>query len=191
MQANQNVIARLDDPSRPFTTRLLQSTSFNRPYWLSFFIAPSRSVPRLSVAHTLRMWCDNCLLVFPLRGGALALAALIFVYSVAGGVVLFMYGNFLYFGWENIESCIYGGVAMAVAALALLSILALSNNSYMLSRLVFYITPLVLLVCAIRAGILVYRLDYYQSNIIWECNNGGQCELFRLRAPRACHRAQD
>lgn len=64
------------------------------------------------------MWCDNCLLLFPrelwayavspilaltryashiVRGGAMVLAALIALYSIAGGIFLFMYGQFFYF----------------------------------------------------------------------------------------------
>lgn len=134
------------------------------------------------------MWCDNCLLVFPLRAGGMALSAFIALYSIAGGVVLFMYGQFLFFGLKSVEPSIYGGIAMAIAALALLSVIAMSNNSYMLSRLVFFITPLILVLSAVRAGIMVYRLDYYQANIIWECGHGGQCEAKMLtRAPGRRH----
>ncbi|GAA6014784.1 hypothetical protein JCM10207_002178, partial [Rhodosporidiobolus poonsookiae] len=43
------------------------------------------------------MWCDNCLLIFPLRMGAMALAVLIALYSIAGGILLFMKGQFLWF----------------------------------------------------------------------------------------------
>lgn len=38
------------------------------------------------------------LLLFPLRGGAMALAALIALYSLAGGICLFVWGEFLWFG---------------------------------------------------------------------------------------------
>ncbi|GAA6024179.1 hypothetical protein JCM11491_006671 [Sporobolomyces phaffii] len=118
------------------------------------------------------VWCDNCLLLFPLRGGAMALALLIAAYSIAGGIVLFMYGETLFFLYP--EAQIYGGISMAVAAVSLLSVIAYANSSYMWTRLLFFIMPLVFIVSIARAGIMIFRLDYYQANIIWECNHGGQ-----------------
>ncbi|GAA5823431.1 hypothetical protein JCM11251_000631 [Rhodosporidiobolus azoricus] len=122
------------------------------------------------------MWCDNCLLVFPLRAGAMALATLITLYSIAGGIVLFMYGEFLWFMYPEVQ--IYGGISMAVGALSLfpprriLTFFPLALP--VLTRLLFFVMPFVLLISAIRAGIMIFRLDYYQSNVIWECNHGGQ-----------------
>ncbi|GAA5908650.1 hypothetical protein JCM6882_003705 [Rhodosporidiobolus microsporus] len=118
------------------------------------------------------MWCDNCLLVFPLRAGAMALACLIALYSIAGGIVLFMYGEFLWFMYPEVQ--IYGGISMAIGALSIILLLAFANHSYMLTRLLFFVMPFVLVISAIRAGIMIFRLDYYQSNVIWECNHGGQ-----------------
>ncbi|GAA5843656.1 hypothetical protein JCM3766R1_007199 [Sporobolomyces carnicolor] len=118
------------------------------------------------------VWCDNCLLLFPLRGGAMALAVLIAAYSIAGGIILFMYGETLFFLYP--EAQIYGGISMAVAAVSLLSVIAYANSSYMWTRLMFFIMPLVFVVSIARAGIMVFRLDYYQANVIWECNHGGQ-----------------
>ncbi|GAA5844841.1 hypothetical protein JCM5353_006404 [Sporobolomyces roseus] len=118
------------------------------------------------------VWCDNCLLLFPLRGGAMALALLIAAYSVAGGILLFMYGETLFFLFP--EAQIYGGISMAIAALSILSLIAYSNSSYMWTRLLFFLMPLVFIVSIARAGIMIFRLDYYQANVIWECNHGGQ-----------------
>ncbi|GAA5884396.1 hypothetical protein JCM16303_003669 [Sporobolomyces ruberrimus] len=118
------------------------------------------------------VWCDNCLLLFPLRGGAMALALLVAAYSIAGGIILFMYGETLFFLFP--EAQIYGGISMAVAALSLLSVIAYSNSSYMWTRLLFFLMPLVFIVSIARAGIMIFRLDYYQANVIWECNHGGQ-----------------
>ncbi|GAA5970631.1 hypothetical protein JCM11641_007376 [Rhodosporidiobolus odoratus] len=118
------------------------------------------------------MWCDNCLLIFPLRMGAMALACLIAAYSIAGGIVLFMYGQFLWFLYPEVQ--IYGGISMAIGALSILLLLGFANSSYMWTRLLFVLMPFVLFISAVRAGIMIWRLDYYQSNIIWECNHGGQ-----------------
>lgn len=49
---------------------------------------------------------------------------------------------------------IYGGIGMAAMAICVLSIIALSNNSYMFARLVFYVWPLILIVVAVRAGFM-------------------------------------
>uniref|UniRef100_A0A0K3CB37 Uncharacterized protein n=1 Tax=Rhodotorula toruloides TaxID=5286 RepID=A0A0K3CB37_RHOTO len=131
------------------------------------------------------MWCDNCLLIFPLRAGTMALATLIAAYSIAGGIILFMYGQFLWFTYPEVQ--IYGGISMAVGACSILLLLAFANRSVSTLRpfvslpdladrlwspvwtsaLQFFL-PFVLFVSAIRAG-----LDYYQSNVIWECNHGG------------------
>ncbi|GAA6016167.1 hypothetical protein JCM10207_004469, partial [Rhodosporidiobolus poonsookiae] len=73
------------------------------------------------------------------------------------------------------EVQIYGGISMAIGAISVILLIAFANSSYMLTRLIFFLSPFVLLVSAIRAGIMIFRLDYcYQSNVIWECNHGGQ-----------------
>ncbi|GAA5954145.1 hypothetical protein JCM10213_005391 [Rhodosporidiobolus nylandii] len=118
------------------------------------------------------MWCDNCLLVFPLRVGTMALACLIALYSIGGGIFLFMYGQYLWFLYPEVQ--IYGGISMAIGALAILLLLGFANSSYMWTRLLFFLMPFVLVISAIRAGIMIWRLDYYQGNIVWECNHGGQ-----------------
>ncbi|GEM08351.1 hypothetical protein Rt10032_c05g2368 [Rhodotorula toruloides] len=110
------------------------------------------------------MWCDNCLLVFPLRAGAMALATLIAVYSIAGGIILFMYGQFLWFTYP--EAQVYGGISMAVGACSILLLLAWTSALQ-------FLLPFLLFVSAVRAGIMIFRLDYYQSNVTWECNHGG------------------
>ncbi|GJN89664.1 hypothetical protein Rhopal_002651-T1 [Rhodotorula paludigena] len=67
------------------------------------------------------------LLVFPLRAGTMALAALIAAYSIAGGIVLFMYGDFLWFLYPEVP--IYGGISMAIGACSILLLLAFANRS--------------------------------------------------------------
>jgi len=118
------------------------------------------------------MWCDNCLLLFPLRVGAIAWAVLIFAYSLGGGIFLLRTGQYLFFFFPEWQ--IYGGIAMGVATLAALCMLALSNRSYIWSRVIKFLWPFVIVICAIRAIIMIVRLQQGKSKIQWECDNGGQ-----------------
>ncbi|GAA5914007.1 hypothetical protein JCM8208_005918 [Rhodotorula glutinis] len=119
------------------------------------------------------MWCDNCLLIFPLRAGTMALATLIAAYSIAGGIVLFLYGAFL-FPSKDIEVPIYGGVSMGIGACSVLLLLAFANRSRLWTSALCFILPFVFVVSIVRAGLMVFRLDYYQERVIWTCNHGGQ-----------------
>jgi len=118
------------------------------------------------------MWCDNCLLLLPLRGGAIAWGCIIALYSVIGSIFLFKYGGFLYVTYP--EPQIYGGIGMAVAAVALVNIAALSNRSYLWTRVCKFLWPFIVVISAIRAIIMIVELYRYQSDIEWECENGGQ-----------------
>jgi hypothetical protein len=71
------------------------------------------------------------------------------------------------------EASIYGGYAMGQGALAVLAIIALSSRSYVFSRFIFVIYPVILLIGAIRAGVMVWSLNKYSDRILWSCNNGG------------------
>jgi len=117
------------------------------------------------------MWCNNCLLLFPLRSGTMVLASFIALYSIAGAVLIFLKGQFLYFTYP--EPQIYGGISIAVGILAIVLLIAIFTNSYMWTRVLFMIGPFVLVLCSVRAGLMIFRLNYYQSNVIWECNHGG------------------
>ncbi|KAI0815360.1 hypothetical protein BC629DRAFT_1731459 [Irpex lacteus] len=118
------------------------------------------------------MWCDNCLLLFPLRVGAMAWAFIIMAYSVAGGIFLFRDGQFLFFVFPEWQ--IYGGVAMGVAAMALITIFTLGNRSYIWTRVCKFIWPFVIIISAIRATIMIVELQRGKDKIEWECANGGQ-----------------
>ncbi|KAG9004709.1 hypothetical protein FRB94_002551 [Tulasnella sp. JGI-2019a] len=118
------------------------------------------------------MWCDNCLLLLPLRAGAIAWAAIIVIYSVAGGIFLFKYGPFLFFFYPEWD--IYGGIAMTVGALALINAIALSSRSYIWTRVCKFSWPFLVVISAIRAIVMIVQLYRYQWNIVWECENGGQ-----------------
>jgi len=118
------------------------------------------------------MWCDNCLLLLPLRGGAIAWGVFVAAYSIAGGVFLLVDGQFLFFNYPEWQ--IYGGIGVGVGVLAALTILALSNRSYIWSRVCKFMWPFIIVICAIRAILMIVELQRGQSNIEWECDNGGQ-----------------
>ncbi|KAH8120005.1 hypothetical protein DFH11DRAFT_25614 [Phellopilus nigrolimitatus] len=118
------------------------------------------------------MWCDNCLLLLPLRHGAIAWAVIISLYSIAGGVFLLTYGQYLYFVFPEWQ--IYGGIGLAIAAAAVINVLALSNRSYIWARVCKFIWPFILVISAIRATIMIVELQRGKDKIAWECDNGGQ-----------------
>ncbi|KAH8094612.1 hypothetical protein BXZ70DRAFT_1001340 [Cristinia sonorae] len=118
------------------------------------------------------MWCDNCLLLLPLRGGAIAWGVILALYSIAGAIFLLKWGQFLYFVYP--EWFIYGGIGMGVGAVAIISILALSNRSYIWTRVVKFLWPFVIIICAVRATLMIVQLQRGKDKIQWECDNGGQ-----------------
>jgi len=118
------------------------------------------------------MWCDNCLLVLPLRAGAIAWAVVIAAYSLAGGLFLLMAGQYLFFIYP--EWFIYGGIGMGVCAVAVINAITLSNRSYVWARVCQFLWPFIIVISAIRAIFMIWELNRGKSNIIWECQNGGQ-----------------
>lgn len=118
------------------------------------------------------MWCDNCLLLLPLRGGAIAWGVVIMLYSIAGGVFLLIEGQYLFFVYP--EWFIYGGIGLGVAAVAAINILALSNRSYIWTRVCKFLWPFIIVISAIRAILMVVELNRGKDKITWECSHGGQ-----------------
>jgi len=112
------------------------------------------------------------LLVLPLRGGAIAWAVVIATYSIAGGLFLLIKGQFIYFFFPEWQ--IYGGISLGIAAAAVISMLALSNRSYIWIRVVKFLWPFVIMISAVRAIIMIVQLQRGKDKILWECNNGGQ-----------------
>lgn len=117
------------------------------------------------------MWCDNCLLLLPLRAGAIAWNVVIALYSIPGSIILFKYGQFWFFLYP--EWFIYGGIGMAVAAVALINCLALSNRSYIWTRVCKFLWPFIIVISAVRCIIMIIQLDRGATHIQWECDNGG------------------
>jgi len=118
------------------------------------------------------MWCDNCLLVLPLRAGAIAWAVAIAAYSIAGGVFLLVVGQYFFFIFPEWQ--IYGGIGVGVGVVAVLTMFALSNRSYIWIRVVKFLWPFIIVICAIRAIIMIVQLQRGKDKIQWECANGGQ-----------------
>jgi len=118
------------------------------------------------------MWCDNCLLVLPLRAGAIAWAVVIAAYSLAGSLFLLMAGQYLFFVYP--EWFIYGGIGMGVCAVAIINAISLSNRSYIWARVCHFLWPFIIIICGIRAIFMIWELNRGKSNITWECQNGGQ-----------------
>ncbi|CAG8596037.1 4049_t:CDS:2 [Ambispora gerdemannii] len=116
------------------------------------------------------MWCDNCLLFFPLRAGAIILATFMGLYQIAGGIFLFLWGG----EHNKIEAGIYGGYAMAQGALAFILVIAFSNRSYLFTKFLFRIYPVIVLLGAIRAGVMAWQLQHWEYRIVGECLNGGR-----------------
>jgi len=118
------------------------------------------------------MWCDNCLLVLPLRAGGIAWAVVIAIYSLGGGLFLLMRGQFLYFIYP--EWFIYGGIGIGVCAVAVINMVTMSNRSYTWARVCHFLWPFIIIICCIRAIFMIWELHRGRDKIIWECSNGGQ-----------------
>lgn len=102
----------------------------------------------------------------------MAWAAIMIIYSAIGAYFLFKYGDFLYFTYPEPE--IFGGIACLVAAIALINICALSNRSYIWTRVCKFTWPLLVGLSVIRLIVMAVLLYENEGNIDWECENGGQ-----------------
>jgi len=118
------------------------------------------------------MWCDNCLLLLPLRAGAMAWGVFIAVYSLAGGLFLLIDGNYFFFTYPEWQ--IYGGIGLGVAVLAIVNIMALSSRSYLWTRASTFLWPFLIVICAIRAILIIVQLQRGKDKLQWECDHGGQ-----------------
>jgi len=112
------------------------------------------------------------LLVLPLRGGAIAWAVAIALYSIGGGIFLLIRGQYLFFNYPEWQ--IYGGIGLGIGVVAIISMFALSNRSYIWIRVANFLWPFIIVIAAVRAIIMIVELQRGQDNITWECDNGGQ-----------------
>ncbi|PCH34138.1 hypothetical protein WOLCODRAFT_22483 [Wolfiporia cocos MD-104 SS10] len=102
----------------------------------------------------------------------MAWAIVILLYSVAGGIFLLELGQFIYFTFPEWQ--IYGGIGLGVAAIAAINVLALSNRSYMWTRVCKVLWPFVIVISAVRAIIMIVELQRGKAKFLWECANGHQ-----------------
>lgn len=70
------------------------------------------------------MWCNNCCLCFPVRGGAMWLAGLVIVINGIGGILLFLWGPYFF---SSTMALIFGGFSALQAATAGIAFLGLCN----------------------------------------------------------------
>jgi len=102
----------------------------------------------------------------------MAWATIIFAYSLAGGIFLFHWGQYIYFVYPEWQ--IYGAIGVFVGCTALINIIALSTRSYTWINVCKFLWPVNLVVCGIRAVFMIVELQRGKDNIAWECANGGQ-----------------
>lgn len=102
----------------------------------------------------------------------MAWGVIIFIYSLAGSLFLLIEGQYFFFVYP--EWFIYGGIGMAVAVLAALNVVALSNRAYVWIRVCKFFWIFVIIISAIRATLIIVELQRGKDKIIWECNHGGQ-----------------
>jgi len=61
-----------------------------------------------------------------------------------------------------------------VALVALINVFALSNRSYIWTRVCKFSWSFIVVISAIRAIVMIVELYRYRWKIVWECENGGQ-----------------
>ncbi|KAF9503975.1 hypothetical protein BS47DRAFT_1322721 [Hydnum rufescens UP504] len=118
------------------------------------------------------MWCNNCFLLFPLRGGAIVFSVFIFAYNIAGAALLLKFGEFVYFHYPEWD--IFAGVSFLVAFVTMINILALSNWSIAITRVSSFLWPFAFVASALRAIAMIVELSLGKKMIQWECDHDGQ-----------------
>jgi hypothetical protein len=83
-----------------------------------------------------------------------------------------MRGQYFFFFYPEWQ--LYGGVGVGVAALAAINVIALSSRSYIWIRVSKFLWPFIIVICGVRAIIMIVRLQQGKDKIAWECAHGGQ-----------------
>jgi len=99
-------------------------------------------------------------------------AAIIMLYSFAGGIFLIRWGQYLFFvddAWY-----IYGGIGLLVGFIALVNVIALSNRSFLWNRVCRAVWPFLFVISLIRGIFMIWELQTGKDDLAWECANNGQ-----------------
>ncbi|KAG0281265.1 hypothetical protein BGZ95_005407 [Linnemannia exigua] len=112
------------------------------------------------------MWCNNCCLCFPVRGGAMFLAGFVILINAIGGILLFLWGSYFF---SSTMALIFGGFSAVQAATAGIAFLGLCNWSYMMTRMFVYIQWLVAFLGVARIGMMAYQLQANKDRISGGC----------------------
>ncbi|KAF9390927.1 hypothetical protein CPB97_008032 [Podila verticillata] len=112
------------------------------------------------------MWCNNCCLCFPVRGGGMWMAGLNILTNAIGGVLLFLWGSYFF---SSTMALLFGGFSVIQAVTAGIAFLGLCNWSYMMTRMFVYIQWLVAFLATARIGIMAFQLESNKALIWNEC----------------------
>ncbi|KAF9580313.1 hypothetical protein BGW38_003092 [Lunasporangiospora selenospora] len=112
------------------------------------------------------MWCNNCCLCFPVRGGGMFLTAFVLLINAIGGILMFLWGAYFF---SSLFAMVFGGFSMLQAAMAGLAFLGLCNWSYMLTRMFIYIQWIVAFLGVARIGMMAFQLEKRKGQISAQC----------------------
>ncbi|KAG0288319.1 hypothetical protein BGZ96_007875 [Linnemannia gamsii] len=113
------------------------------------------------------MYCNNCCLCLPIRGGGMWLSGLVLVINAAGAICLFLWGTFFF---SSSTICVIVACFSALQAVtAAIAFIAQCNWSYMLTRMFVFVQWLVLFLSAARIGLVAYELALNKDRIQDAC----------------------
>lgn len=72
------------------------------------------------------MWCNNCCLCFPVRGGGMWLAGLVILINAVGGVLQFLWGSYFF---SSTMALLFAGFSVIQAITAFIAFLGMCNVS--------------------------------------------------------------
>ncbi|KAF9935863.1 hypothetical protein BGZ67_002925 [Mortierella alpina] len=116
------------------------------------------------------MYCNNCCLCLPIRGGGIWLSAVCILVSTLGAIIFFIYGSSLYF--SPAISFSLGGISILHATASLIAFFGLGCWSYILLRIFVYTQWILTFVSVARIGVVAFVLQHNRDQIISRCQSG-------------------
>ncbi|OAQ26611.1 hypothetical protein K457DRAFT_34386 [Linnemannia elongata AG-77] len=113
------------------------------------------------------MYCNNCCLCLPIRGGGMWLSGFVFVINAAGSICLFLWGTFFFS--SSAICAIVAGFSVVQAVTAAIAFIAQLNWSYMLTRMYVFVQWLVMFLSVGRIGLVAYELALNKDRIQGAC----------------------